>query len=261
MLQENITNFLDYCNNSDFSNRSIPTLSFRLNEFDKFINERSISEINYINYQHLVQFIADYGQPSPSVKKARVWSLRQFFHYLKLLQLINKNIALELPYPKIEKKVALFLTADEFNCILTYFSQKTTDIKGLRNLIMILMMGLLGIRTAATSSLSMSMTLIWLKAAYRFMKKAASDKTKSPTPYHKYYVNYWPSISNNWTQNKRLYLFPNETNATHHDHCKIYSEMSLTNWVSKKNCIRTCSAIRQLPKLIKSPAYKLPNLC
>lgn len=65
MLQENITNFLDYCNNSDFSKRSIETLSFRLNEFDKFIQARSISEIKTINYQHLLQFVADYGTPSP----------------------------------------------------------------------------------------------------------------------------------------------------------------------------------------------------
>ena len=106
MLQHNITNFLEYCNNSDFSKRSIETLAFRLNEFNRFIQSLSIFTISQINYQQLVQFIADYGQPSPSVKKARVWSLHQFFHYLKLQQLIQKNIALELPYPKIEKKIA-----------------------------------------------------------------------------------------------------------------------------------------------------------
>jgi len=71
MLQHNITNFLEYCNNSDFSKRSIETLSFRLNEFNKFIQERSISEIKTINYQHLLLFVADYGTPSPSIKKAR----------------------------------------------------------------------------------------------------------------------------------------------------------------------------------------------
>jgi integrase/recombinase XerC len=149
MLQENITNFLDYCHNSDFSQRSIETLSFRLNEFNRLIQSLSVFTLAQINYQHLLQFVADYGQPSPSVKKARVWSLRQFFHYLKLKQLIDKNIALELPYPKIEKKIAQFLTENEFNCILNHFARQATDIHGLRNLVMILMMGLLGIRTAA----------------------------------------------------------------------------------------------------------------
>ncbi|MBC8179994.1 hypothetical protein H8E88_02610 [candidate division KSB1 bacterium] len=61
------------------------TLSLRLREFNNFIQEQSINSINKINYQHLLQFVADYGTPSPSVKKARVWSLHQFFHYLKLI--------------------------------------------------------------------------------------------------------------------------------------------------------------------------------
>ena len=97
MLQNNITNFLNYCNNSDFSERSIETLSFRLNEFNKFVQTHTISSIDKINYQHFLQFVADYGTPSPSVKKARVWSLHQFFHYLKLRQVVQHNIALKLP--------------------------------------------------------------------------------------------------------------------------------------------------------------------
>ena len=156
MLQNNITNFLQYCNNSDFSERSIETLLFRLNEFEQFIQTQLCSAVENINYQHLLQFIADYGQPTPSVKKARVWSLRQFFHYLKLQQLIQKNIALKLPYPKIEKKITQFLTENEFNCLLNHFAQQATDIQGLRNLIMILMMGLLGIRTAAIVAININ---------------------------------------------------------------------------------------------------------
>jgi len=82
ILQQHITNFLDYCHHSDFSPRSIETLSWRLNEFNQFMQMQRCGTVDNINYQHLAQFIADYGQPSPSVKKARVWSLRQFCHYL-----------------------------------------------------------------------------------------------------------------------------------------------------------------------------------
>ncbi|MDW7680627.1 MAG: tyrosine-type recombinase/integrase [bacterium] len=181
MLQQNITNFLDYCNNSDFSKRSIETLSFRLNEFDKFVQTHSISSIDKIKYQHLLQFVADYGTPSPSVKKARVWCLRQFFHYLKLQQLVDKNIALELPYPKMEKKVAKFLTEDEFNRILNHFTQKATDIHGLRNLIIILIMGLLGIRTAAIvavniNDVDLAESRLWIH------EKGYQQKTKKTIP-------------------------------------------------------------------------------
>jgi integrase/recombinase XerC len=156
MLHYNIHNFLTYCKNSDFAKRSIETLEFRLHEFNAFIQQQAIPKIDQITYSHLLQFVADSGAPSPSVKKARVWSLHQFFHYLKLQQLIPKNIALELPYPKIEKMIAQFLTDDEFKRILKYFTQKATDIHGLRNLTMILMMGLLGIRTSAIVAINVN---------------------------------------------------------------------------------------------------------
>ena len=156
MLQKNITNFLDYCKNSDFPKRSIGTLSFRLNEFDKFLQARSITAIKHFDYQLLLQFVADLGEPSPSVKKARVWALRKFFHYLKLKQLIKENIALKLPYPKIEKKVAQFLTEDEFKRILKHFTQKAIDFRGLRNLIMIMILGFLGLRTAAIVAINVN---------------------------------------------------------------------------------------------------------
>ncbi|HEX9971710.1 MAG TPA: tyrosine-type recombinase/integrase, partial [bacterium] len=156
MLQNNIANFLKYCKNSDFSNRSIETLSFRLTEFDKFIQSFSILTISEINYQHLVQFVADYGTPSPSVKKARVWSLHQFFHYLKLQQIISHNVAAKLPYPKIETKIAQFLTDDEFKRILNYFTRHATNIQGIRNLVLILLMGFLGLRTAAIVAINIS---------------------------------------------------------------------------------------------------------
>lgn len=149
MLRHKISSFLQYGKNSNFSERSIETIEFRLNEFNAFIQQQAIPTIDQINYQHLVQFVADYGTPSPSVKKARVWSLHQFFHYLKLQQFISHNVAAPLPYPKIEQKIAPFLTDDEFKRILKHFAQQATDMQGLRNLVMIMLMGFLGLRTSA----------------------------------------------------------------------------------------------------------------
>jgi len=181
MLQKNITNFLEYCKNSDFPKRSIDTLSFRVNEFDRFLQQRSISAIKQIDYRLLMQFVADLGEPSPSVKKARVWSLRKFFHYLKLTQQIKDNIALKLPYPKIEKKIAQFLTEDEFNRILKHFTQKATDIQGLRNLIMIMILGFLGLRSIAVvaidvSDVDLTESRLWIK------EKGYLGKTKKSIP-------------------------------------------------------------------------------
>jgi len=156
MLQNNITNFLHYCKHSNFSERSIESLTFRLQEFNQFIQSQAITTLKQINFQLLTQFVADYHKPSVSVKKARVWCLRQFFHYLKLQTLINDNIALKLPYPKIEQKVPPFLTVAEFKLILSHFAQQATTVSGLRNLVIIALLGFLGLRTSTIADLNIA---------------------------------------------------------------------------------------------------------
>jgi len=98
--------------------------------------------------------VADYSSPSVHIKKARIWTLRQFFHYLKLKGYIRENIATELPYPKIEKTIPYFLTIDEYNRILRYCSANSNHVLGLRNLIIIMMLGLLGLRTGTILSMN-----------------------------------------------------------------------------------------------------------
>jgi integrase/recombinase XerC len=139
MLEKQIKGFLQYCKVSGFRPRSLQTLSIRLNDFSKFLKTNRLSRIRSINYSHLSAFVADFHSPSVHVKKSRIWSLRQFFHYLKLNGLVRENIATDLPYPKIENTVPKFLTIEEYNRIL---------------LIIILMLGLIGIRTGAIIALN-----------------------------------------------------------------------------------------------------------
>ena len=155
MLEENVTQFLYYCNNSDFSVRSLETLTLRAKEFNRFISNypQQITSVKQINYQHISEFVADYNNPSVYVKKARVWTLHQFFHFLKLTQQIENNIALQMPYPKTGKNVPQFLTIEEFNRILLHFTQQATDLIGMRNLVLISFLGFLGLRTATIVAL------------------------------------------------------------------------------------------------------------
>ncbi len=101
-LQNNICNFLQYCNPSrrdSFSEYSIESLTFRLNEFSNSMNTISVRSVDDINFQFLAQFVTDFKQPSVHVKKSRIRSPgASFFRYLKLQQLIDDNIALKLPY-------------------------------------------------------------------------------------------------------------------------------------------------------------------
>lgn len=168
MLEQHINGFIDYCKVSGFRVKSIESLSTRLNNFNDFIQENHLESIQEITYRHLLAFLADYRRPSIHIKKARVWALRQFFHFLKLHSVVDENIATSIPYPKIEKTVPHFLTIDEYNKILSHLSQKADTPLGIRNLVIILILGLLGLRTGTIISLNIQDVdifngLVWVK--------------------------------------------------------------------------------------------------
>lgn len=168
MLEEKIKGFIAYCKVAGFKDKSIETLSLRLNEFNRFLKSKRFKNIQSVTYSHLSAFVADYNSPSIHVKKARIWSLRQFFHYLKLNGFVKENIATALPYPKIEKTVPHFLTIDEYNRILHHFSALANSLSGLRNLLIIMMLGLLGLRTGSIVSLNVQdidivSGLVWVR--------------------------------------------------------------------------------------------------
>ena len=147
MLQRFIQEFLGYCRLANFSDRSIQALTARLNEFQSFLKVRNIRSVKKITYLDLVAFVADFNSPSIHVRKSRVWTLRQFYHFLTLNNKVTKNIATRLPYPKIEKTVPQFLTQQEYNRLIRYFSTRANDLWGLRNLIIVMLLGTLGLRT------------------------------------------------------------------------------------------------------------------
>ena len=83
MLEENIKGFISYCKVAGFKEKSIETLSLRLNEFNKFLKSKRFKNIQSVTYPHLSAFVAGYKSPSIHIKKARIWTLRQFFHFFK----------------------------------------------------------------------------------------------------------------------------------------------------------------------------------
>ena len=152
MLQEIITNFLNDCKHYQFSKKAIQAFSTRLNELENFLTLHQIKSPDDITYRHLLDFVPS-GNVSNHVKKARVWTLHQFFHYLEFHQLIQVNPAKRLPYPKMEKNDPEFLSLDELKTILSWFFIHRDAVPGLRNLIIVMMFGLLGLRLSALRNL------------------------------------------------------------------------------------------------------------
>lgn len=169
MLHRQITQFLDYCRLADFSIRSIQALSARLNEFEIFVKTQKTRSIKRVSYRHLIDFAAEFNAPSIHVTKSRVWSLRQFYHFLALHQIVSENIAAGLLYPKIEKTLPQFLTIEEYTRLLGHFTDHAADsLMGLRNLVIIMLLGTLGLRTSTLTAINiedvdLTCGLLWIR--------------------------------------------------------------------------------------------------
>ncbi len=168
MLEKFIRDFLDYSRITKFADKSIESYRTRLREFNEYVKTTPAKTIKDITYLHIREFVGDYKNPSEHIRKFRIWSLHQFYHYLELKDLVEENIAQPIPYPKIEKKIPEYLTIEEYNSLLKYFNDKATDYKGQRDLVIIMILGLLGLRLSSViflnaEDIDIEAGLLWVK--------------------------------------------------------------------------------------------------
>ncbi len=156
MLKSNITSFLEYFQSLSYSKKSLKALKSRLGEFNDYINHVNLKSVTGIEYSHLLAFAIGDENTSAHVTKSRVWALKRFFQYLVLQQILPDNLAKELSYPKLEKKIAQFLSAREFQQVLSYLCGQVGKRDGLRNLIIFLLLGILGLRVSTVSTLDIA---------------------------------------------------------------------------------------------------------
>ena len=146
MLHNHIEQFLVYCQVSNFPPKSIEALRMRLAQFNRYCSSHFIDSIRAIDYDQLLAFVTDFEAPSVHVKKSRVWAIRHFYNFLKLKGIIDYNPASYLRYPQIARKVPQFLTVTEFLLLLCYFAGRVPRPFELRNLIVVMLFGFLGLR-------------------------------------------------------------------------------------------------------------------
>lgn len=181
MLAQFIFDFISYAEQVNFKVKSREAIVLRLKQLAAYCDSHNIQNINEITFQHLLSFVAEFGYCSVHVRKSKIWVLHQFFHFLTLKKIIPENIALQLPYPKVGKKDPLFLTTDEFNRILHHFAQKVNKPAGLRNLIIIMFMGLLGLRISSITRMDINDVDLKSKTI-RVYEKGTDYKRVLPLP-------------------------------------------------------------------------------
>lgn len=98
-----------------------------------------------------------------------------FTIFLTLHRIVPENIATGLPYPKIEKTVPQFLTKEEYTLLIRHFTDRTSSPFGLRNLIIIMLLGTLGLRTSTLIALNiedidLTCGLLWIREKGRRLR-------------------------------------------------------------------------------------------
>jgi site-specific recombinase XerD len=122
----------------------LKALKSRLREFADYVDRLNLKSVTEVDYSHLLEFVTGDEQTSAHVTKSRVWALRRFFRYL------------DLCYPKLEKQVPQFLSAGEFEGILDFLSERLGEADGLRNLVLFLFLGVLGLRISSIRQLNIA---------------------------------------------------------------------------------------------------------
>jgi len=105
----------------NLSERSIKELGMHLGKLHSYCNKQEIGALNEMSPVFLKGFLLAYNpDSSASLGKALVWTLRKFFSFLTLNQLIPENSAQSLKHPKISPMANLpqYLSAGELRTLM-----------------------------------------------------------------------------------------------------------------------------------------------
>jgi len=69
MLHNYIEQFLHYCQVSNFTPKSIEAFRLRLRQFNRYCQTIAAQAVSDLNYQQLLDFVADFDRPSVHVQK------------------------------------------------------------------------------------------------------------------------------------------------------------------------------------------------
>ena len=120
-LTRHIDKCLDAEKSRNLSKRSIKELGMHLGKLNTYCNKQEIRVLDEMTPAFLKEFLLAYNpEGSASLGKALVWTLRKFFSFLTLNQLIPENSAESLKHPKISPmaKLPQYLSAGELRTLM-----------------------------------------------------------------------------------------------------------------------------------------------
>lgn len=115
---ERIEDFLNYLTTEKgASNHTTKNYGIDLREFKKFLAEKDLKEITYLDIRSFLAFLKTWEYSKSSISR-KLACLRSFFKYLARENVLTQNPAAGIATPKKEKKLPSFLNPEEITKLL-----------------------------------------------------------------------------------------------------------------------------------------------
>lgn len=103
-----------------FSAHTLRAYLADIQEFSASIKEQGLDDLGTLDETHVRAFVirASAGNASGSTVQRKIASLRTFFDFLIRLEVLKRNAAKMIPYPRKEQRLPTFLTRDEVTRLL-----------------------------------------------------------------------------------------------------------------------------------------------
>ncbi len=116
-MQKLIDSFIESLKADDKSKHTIYAYCLDLKEFAKFFNGKEVSQIKYLDLKGWINYLKEKGL-SASSRSRKISTIKAFFGYLEKAEIIDKNPARILEFPKVEKKQPVVITMEEARALL-----------------------------------------------------------------------------------------------------------------------------------------------
>ena len=153
-LTHHIDKCLDAEKSRNLSERSIKELGMHLGKLNTYCIKQEVRVLDEMTPAFLKEFLLAYNQEgSASLGKALVWTLRKFFSFLTLNQLIPENSAQSLKHPKISPmaKLPQYLSAGELRSLM----ETTAKTRSLMDMTVLSLLATVGARSHEIAALEL----------------------------------------------------------------------------------------------------------
>lgn len=150
-LLDDFINYLEYERN--YSINTIIAYRTNIEKFSNYIGDINIKDIDYDSIRGYISYLYDNKYKAKSISRM-ISSLRSFFKYLKVNNIITNNPMTLISNPKVEKKLPKYLTINEVESILS--APDMNDPVGIRDAFILELLYVSGIRVSELVNIKIS---------------------------------------------------------------------------------------------------------